>query len=292
MPARQTIADRLISTTVSRIRKAGQQLPLLRRMAAGDMVIPESAVNRVLNKAGIDEDLPMHWETLAARFYDGYFELDVQPAVKFIHGPTFRLQARFESVEISLKRQVVRVRLLREIQTFAHGLIERLLLVFIRAIFGRLFTPETLLRVADKNSAAFIQEGPDLLRIELHELEPVRKHLDGQLFGAMGAVLGQETVLIHAIDCHQGELIVRTTTVAQELARKGLKLGVVAGSAASQVFSALKGAGRAVAEDMRQILLGPEGAAPDGAPSPGGTTAPPDEADFDDLPDDDDDDKP
>ena len=103
-------------------------LPLLGRMAQGDIVIPETALNRVLAKAGLDEELPMHWETLEMHMYDGYFELDVQGAVKFLHGPTFRLQARFEDVNITMREQTVRIRLLREIQTFSDGVLERLLL--------------------------------------------------------------------------------------------------------------------------------------------------------------------
>ncbi|MEO1271945.1 MAG: hypothetical protein AAFX99_27940, partial [Myxococcota bacterium] len=63
-----------------------------------------------------------------------------------------------------------------------------------------------------------------------------------------------ETVLIHAIDCRRGELIIRTTTVAQELSRKALKLGVIAGSAATQILGRLQEAGRAVAEDIREEL--------------------------------------
>lgn len=258
MAARPTISERLINTAARRVRKATRQLPLLRRMAAGDMVIPEVAVNRVLRKAGLDDGLPLRWETLAARFYDGYFEIDVQGALGPLHGPTFRLQARFESVEISLNKQIIRIRLLREIQSFSRGTVERLLLIFLHAIFGRLFQPDTLLSLADRSSDAFTQEAPDLLRIDLHHLDAVKRQIDGQLFGALGALLGEDTVLIHAIDCHRGELIVRTTTVAQELARKGLKIGVVASSAASRVFNKLERAGRSVAEDWRQHLFGPQ----------------------------------
>ncbi len=236
---------------MGRSRKALQQLPLLRRMAAGDIVIPEVTVNRVLARAGLDEELPLHWETLAVRFYEGYFELDIQGAVKFVRGPVFRIQARFESIEVSVKRQVIRVRLMREIQTFAHGLVERVLLVFVHAIFDRLLEPETLLRLADRSNAAFTQEAPDLLRIDLHEIEPIRKQLNKKSVGALSALLGDETVLIHAIDCRPGELIVRTTTVAQELARKGLKLGVVASSAASRLVDAIGEVGRAVADGVR-----------------------------------------
>jgi len=234
-------------------RKAIDQLPLLRRMAGGDIVLPEVVVNRVLAKAGLDEELPMHWETLAVRFYDGYFELDLQGAVKFIRGPVFRIQARFESVEVSLKRQVVRIRLLREIQTFSHGVVERMLLLMVQAIFGRLFAPEALLKVAHNSGDAFTQEAPDLLRIDLHEIEPVKRQLDKKTVTAIGALLGQDTVLIHAMDCRKGELIIRTTTVAQEMARKGLKIGVVAGSAASRVANVLGEVGRAVADDVREV---------------------------------------
>jgi hypothetical protein len=230
------------------------QLSLLRRMSAGDIVIPEVAVNRVLRHAKLDEGLPMHWETLVARFYDGYFELDIQGALGPLHGPVFRLQARFESVDISVQRQVIRIRLLREIQTFAHGVVERALLIFFRAVFGRLLDPESLLKMADRGNSAFVQESPDILRMELHEMEPIRRQLDKRVVEAIAAVLGEETVLVHAIDCRQGELIVRTTTVAQEMARKGLKLGVVAGSAAQRVFGAIGDAGRAVAEDVRKNI--------------------------------------
>ena len=234
-------------------RKAIEQLPLLKRMAAGDIVFPERLVNRVLAKAGLDEELPMHWETLVVRFYEGYFELDVQGAVKFIHGPTFRVQARFESVEISLQRQVVRIRLMREVQTFSRGVVERMLLILVQAIFGRLLDHETLIKVADKSGDAFTQEAPDLLRIDLHKLEPVRRQLDKKTIGAISTLLGEETVLIHAIDCRPGEMIIRTTTVAQELARKGLKISVVAGSAASRVANAIGEVGRAVADDVRIV---------------------------------------
>ncbi len=271
MAARRTIAERLINSASRRARKASRQLPLLRRMAAGDMVIPEVAVNRVLRKAGLDEDLPMHWEALAVRFYDGYFEFDIQGAVGPLHGPTFRLQARFESVEISIRRQVIRIRLLREIQTFARGTVERVLLLFVQAIFGRLFAADALLSVLDRSSEAFTQESPDLLRIDLHNLEPVRRQLDGHFFGALRALLGEETVLIHAIDARQGELIIRTTTVAQELSRKGLKLGVVAGSAAGRVWGTISQAGRSMADDIRQQLLGDQDSTPllaEGEPDP------------------------
>ena len=253
MASSRTITERLIGTAMRRGRNAFRQLPLLKRMAAGDIVIPEVAVNKVLARAGFDEELPMHWETLVARFYEGYFELDVQGAVKFIKGPVFRVQARFESIEISLKHQVIRVRLLREIQTFAHGVVERMLLLMVRAVFGRLFVPDSLLKVADRGSEAFTQEAPDLLRIDLHKLEPIRRQLDKRTVGAISALLGEETVLVHAVDCRQGELIVRTTTVAQELAQKGLKLGVVAGSAASRVATAIGEVGRAVADDVRDV---------------------------------------
>lgn len=252
-PVTRSIPERLLNTALRRGRKATKALPLLRRLAGGDIVLTESALNRVLKHAGLDEELPLHWETLHIRLRDGYFEFDVQGAVKFIHGPVFRLQARFESVEISLSRQIVRVRLLREIQTFAHGLTERVLMLLVRAIFGPLLAPEGLFKAMDRSHDAFVQEEPDLIRMELHRLEPVRKHMGGNLLGAAGAIIGKDTVLIRAIDCNDGEMVIRTTTVARELSRKAIKLGVVAGSVAGRAMGVLQEVGRQVAEDVRTL---------------------------------------
>ncbi len=252
-PASFSLSDRLLNTALRRSRKAIKTLPLLKRLAAGDIVIPERALNKVLRTAGLDEELPMHWETIEVRMREGYFELDLQGAVKFLHGPTFRLQARFESVEISLARQVVRIRLMREIQTFGHGLLERVLTIFVRSLFGSLMHPNSLFKMADKSHVAFTQEEPNLLRIELHRLEPVQRNLSGNILGAAGAVLGKETVLVRAIDCHQGEMVIRTTTVAREMANKAIKLGVAAGSVANRAMGALQSVGRQVLQDMRTL---------------------------------------
>jgi hypothetical protein len=253
-PVTRNISERLLNTALRRGRGALKALPLLRRMAAGDIVIKEDVLNAVLRRAGLDEELPLHWETLQVRLRDGYFELDLQGAVKFLRGPVFRVQARFESVEISLSRQVIRVRLLREIQTVAQGLVERVLMLVIRAIFGPLLSPEGLFKLAGQSHEAFTQEEPDLLRIELHRLEAARRHLGGNVLGgAAGAIIGKETVLIKGIDCHDGELVIRTTTVAQELSRKAIKLGVVAGAVTRQAVGALQEVGRQVAEDVRAL---------------------------------------
>ena len=250
-PETRTLSDRLLSTAMRRARQAVKTLPLLRRMAHGDIVVPEPVLNKVLAQAGLDEELPIHWETLSMHMYDGYFELDVQGAVKFIHGPTFRLQARFESVEITLSRQVVHVRLLREVQTFADGVVQRLLMIVVHAIFGRLLEAPSLLSMMDRGGEAFVQEEPDLIRIDLHRLRPFRRHFGRHVAGAAAAVLGKDTVLIHAIDCHKGELVIRTTTVAQELSERSVKLGAIAGEGLSKVAAVLQTAGKQVAKDVK-----------------------------------------
>lgn len=251
MPASQPFGERLLNHALRRSKQALKTLPLLRRMAAGDIVIPERALNAILRKAELDEALPFRLETLDMHLHDGYFELDVQGAALFVSSPVFRLQARFESVELSLSRQVVRVRLLRDVQGIAQGVVQQLLLVLIRAIFGKLFHAEALLKTLDHNSAAFIQESHDVIRIELHELDAVKKHTAGLMAGAAVRVLGRETVLVHAIHCKPGELIIRTTTVAQELSRKALKFGAVAGRASEKLMDRLQAVGRAVAAEVQ-----------------------------------------
>lgn len=250
MPASQPIAERLLSHALRRSQQALKTLPLLRRMAAGDIVLPERALNALLRKAELDEALPFRLETLDMHLHDGYFELDIQGSAMFVSSPVFRLQARFESVEVSLTKQVVRVRLLRDVQGIAQGVVQQVLLILIRAIFGKLFHAETLLKTLDRHSPAFIQESHDVLRIELHELEPVRKHTEGLLAGAAVRVLGRDTVLIHAIHCRPGELIIRTTTVAQELSRKALKFGAVARGASEKLMDRIQAVGRAVAAEV------------------------------------------
>ncbi len=250
-PEARTFSDRLLGTAMRRAQRAMGSLPLLRRMAHGDVVIPESAVNRVLAKAGLDAELPMHWETLEMQVYDGYFELDVQGAVKFIHGPTFRLQARFEDVHITMREQTVRIRLLREIQTFADGVVERLLLVVVQAIFGPLLEADTLPRLLERSADAFIQEEPDLVRIDIHKLRPVRRHFRKHLKKAATAVVGQETLLVRAIDCEHGELIIRTTTIAQELSARGLKAGSTANDGLQRFAEAMRNAGERVVREVR-----------------------------------------
>ncbi len=258
MPERRSLSgafsNRMFSPAMRRARVAMKGLPLLRRMASGDIVLTEKVLNRVLAKAGLDEELPLHWETLQVRLREGYFEFDIQGAAAFIHGPVFRVQARFESVEISLERQVICVRLLRDIQTFAHGIVERVLLLFVRAILGRFFQTETLLRTLDRTSGAFTQEEPNLIRIELHKLEPVRRQLDRHLVGAAGAMIGRDTTLVQAIECHQGEMIIRTTTVAREVSGRAVQLGLAAGSRAGQVVGAVRDMGRQLGQDIREEL--------------------------------------
>lgn len=252
MPASTPIAERLLNRAVKRSRQALKTLPLLRRMAAGDVAIPEAALNGVLQRAGLDEELPFRLETLQMRLREGYFELDVQGAALFVHGPTFRLQARFESVSISLEEQTIRVRLLRDVEGLSEGVVQRLLLLVIRAIFGRLLSAESLLEALDKSGPAFTQESHDTIRIDLHALEAIRKHTDGLLGASAAAVLGRRTVLVHAIECRQGELVIRTTTVAQELSRKALKFGAVAEQTSRRVLDKLQEVSRAVAAEVRE----------------------------------------
>lgn len=249
MPRHEPIVNRLFATAIRRGRKALSALPLLRRMAAGDIVVTEQVLNRMLERANLDEELPLRWETLQVRLYDGYFELDLQGAAVHLTGPLFRTQARFESVEISLTEQVVRLRFLREIQTFSAGAIERLVLLVVRTLFGRLLEPEGLVKMMDRSNRAFVQEAPDLLRINLHELPPVKRHLEGLLAGALGKVLGRQTLLIHAIECEDGRLTIRTTTVAQELSVRALQFGSFAGSAAAQLVDRFREVGRSVTGD-------------------------------------------
>ena len=153
--ARTSLGERILTSASRRGRKAASTLTLLRRMAGGDIVIKEEVANKVLKRAGLDEDLPFHWETLQLHLYDGYFELDAQTSAMFVTSPLFRIQGRFESLELSLERQVIRVRLLREVQTFAHGVLERAMLVLIRALFSRLLEPETLIKLIDRSHVAF-----------------------------------------------------------------------------------------------------------------------------------------
>lgn len=245
-----TWTERLLNTAAQRGRKALQTLPLLARVAAGDLLLPEAAINAALAHAGLDAELPMHWSTLRLRLHDGYFEFDVQGAVKVLRGPTFRLQARFESVEISLSKQTIRLRFLREVQTFARGTVEQLSLVLVRALFASLLEPQHLLKTLQNTHAAFHQEAPDLLRIELHQLEPVQKHLDGNLLGAAGLLLGKDTLLIRGVECREGLLIVQTTTVAREVSRKALHLGQAANGAAGRAVQSLQETGRAWASKL------------------------------------------
>lgn len=250
-PETRTFSDRLLGTAMKRAHQAMSTLPLMRRMAQGDVVVPQSVMNRVLAKAGLDEELPMHWETLEMHMYDGYFELDVQGAVKFIHGPVFRVQARFEDVRITMREQTVRIRLLREVQTFADGVIERLLLVVVQAIFGRLLEADHLVGLLDKSNEAFVQEEPDLVRIDLHKLRPVRRQFRKYLKDAATAVVGEDTVLVKAIDCRDGELVIRTTTVAQEMSQRAIKVGNVAGDGLQRLAETMRKTSRKVAAEVR-----------------------------------------
>ncbi len=251
MPASTPLAERLLNQALKRSRQALNTLPLLRRMAAGDVAIPEDALNTILQRSGLDEELPFRLETLKMRLYDGYFELEVQGAAFLLHSPTFRVQARFEDVSLSLEEQVIRVRLLRDVEGLADGVLQRLLLLVIQALFGRLLQAEELLKTLDRSGPAFTQESHDTLRVELHRLEGVRKHTEGLLGGAAAAVLGRRTVLVYAIVCRKGELVIRTTTVAQELSRKSLKFGVAAEKTSRRVLDKLQEVGRAVAAEVR-----------------------------------------
>lgn len=250
-PETRTFSDRLLGTAMRRAHQAMSTLPLLRRMAQGDIVVPEKVMNRVLQKAGLDEELPMHWETLSMHMYDGYFELDIQGAVKFIHGPTFRVQARFEDVRITMREQTVRIRLLREVQTFADGVVERVLLLVVQALFGRLLEADSLIGVLDKSGEAFVQEEPDLVRIDLHKLRPVRRHFRKYLKDAATAVVGEDTVLVKEIDCRDGEIVIRTTTVAQEMSARALKVGSAAGDGLQRVADVMRTASKKVAREVR-----------------------------------------